>query len=317
MGVACAGELARLARSIASSRWRMVPPPCCWPATSWPCRRSTTNIPVRTATAAAWRAELDPFAATGSPVLPIGLCLGAQFDWQERTFPAAFARTTHILPLAQYWAWRLSGVKATEVTSLGRTPTCWRPAEGRFSDLARRRGWADRFPPLRQAWETLGAVRPEVARATGLPADCRVLAGIHDSNASYLPHLVARTPPFTVLSTGTWIIAMSPGLPLGAPGRACRHAGQCRRARHAGADRPVHGRARGRAGGRQCGGAADAGRTRRRRGHCRRAGDGAAQLRGRQRPVHRPHWSDRGRRRAGPGAAARRWPRSTRRSPST
>ena len=67
---------------------------------------------------------------------------------------------------------------------------------------------------MRHAWDPLGTVRPELAAATGLPTSCRVLAGIHDSNASYLPHLVARTRPFTVLSTGTWIIAMAPGLPL-------------------------------------------------------------------------------------------------------
>ncbi len=158
--------------------------------------------------------ELDPFAATGSPVLPLGLCVGAQLYWQEQTFPKEFARITDILPLAQYWAWRLSGVKATEVTSLGAHTHLWRPAEGRFSELARRRGWAERFPPMRRAWNTLGTVRPELAAATGLAAECRVLAGIHDSNASYLPHLVARSPPFTVLSTGTWIIAMAPGLPL-------------------------------------------------------------------------------------------------------
>lgn len=171
--------------------------------------------PAPDSTAQSLAAWLDPFAATGSPVLPGGLCLGAQFHWLERTFPEAFARCTDILPLAQYWAWRLSGVKATEVTSLGAHTHLWRPAEGRFSDLAQSRGWADRFPPLRRAWETLGPVRPDLAARTGLPADCRVLAGIHDSNASYLPHLVARQPPFTVLSTGTWIIAMSPGLELG------------------------------------------------------------------------------------------------------
>ena len=62
---------------------------------------------------------------------------------------------TDILPLAQYWAWRLSGVKATEVTSLGAHTHLWRPAERRYSELARRHGWAARFPPMRHAWDTL------------------------------------------------------------------------------------------------------------------------------------------------------------------
>lgn len=159
-------------------------------------------------------AELDPFARTFSPVLPIGLNLAAQLDWQERTFPERFASVTDILPLPQYWAWRLCGVKATEVTSLGAHSHLWYPRERRFADLAERRGWRRRFPPLRSAWEVLGPVRPELAQAVGLPPDCRVLAGIHDSNASYLPHLVARETPFTVLSTGTWVIAMAAGASL-------------------------------------------------------------------------------------------------------
>jgi sugar (pentulose or hexulose) kinase len=164
------------------------------------------------ARAAALAAELDPYARTFSPVLPLGLNLAAQIDWQERTFPQAFAAVTDILPLPQYWAWRLSGVKATEVTSLGAHSHLWFPAERRFSDLALRRGWP--FPRLRSAWESLGPVRPELGRALGLPSDCRVLVGIHDSNASYLPHLLARPAPFTVLSTGTWVIAMAAGAPL-------------------------------------------------------------------------------------------------------
>ena len=67
---------------------------------------------------------------------------------------------------------------------------------------------------MRRAWDRLGTVRPTVAAAAGLPTDCEVLAGIHDSNASYLPHLMARPAPFTVLSTGTWIIAMAAGVPF-------------------------------------------------------------------------------------------------------
>jgi sugar (pentulose or hexulose) kinase len=42
-----------------------------------------------------------------------------------------------------------------------------------------------------------------------------VLCGIHDSNASLLRHLGGDAPP-AVLSTGTWVIAAAPGLPLDA-----------------------------------------------------------------------------------------------------
>ena len=44
---------------------------------------------------------------------------------------------------------------------------------------------------MRNAWETLGPLRPEVAAATGLAPDVRVVCGAHDSNASLVPHLVA------------------------------------------------------------------------------------------------------------------------------
>ena len=241
-------------------------------------------------------ALLDPFALTGSPILPLGMCLGAQLHWQERSFPDAFARASDLLLLPQYWAWRLSGVRATEVTSLGAHTHLWRPAEGAFSGLVERRGWARLFSPMRRAWETLGPVKPEVAAATGLPRDCRVVAGIHDSNASYLPHLVARAAPFTVLSTGTWVIAMAAGAGIdrldpaadmlanvdahGQPVPTARFMGGREVELVAGAD-ALHipagpdGRRRGRGGGRH----------------------GAAELRRRQRAVHRPAGA--GRRRSG------------------
>ena len=206
-------ELARVPRSTASCRWRTGRRACSWPGTS---RRSGPGLRASRARhhgRGAARAT-RPVHLTGSPVLPLGLCLGAQLDWQERSFPATFAAATDFLLLPQYWAWRLCGVKATEVTSLGAHTHLWRPAQGQFSGLVRQRGWERLFPPLRHAWDRLAPIRPEVAAATGLPADCAVLAGIHDSNASFLPHLLARPAPFTVLSTGTWIIAMAAGVGL-------------------------------------------------------------------------------------------------------
>jgi sugar (pentulose or hexulose) kinase len=67
------------------------------------------------------------------------------------------------------------------------------------------------MPPLKKAADILGPVLPEFARATGLAAETPVHCGIHDSNASLYPHLAQRTAPFSVASTGTWVISFAVG----------------------------------------------------------------------------------------------------------
>lgn len=151
------------------------------------------------------------FGATGSPRLPAGLNLGAQLFWQARTFSDAFARVATILMWPQYWAFRLCGVAANEATSLGCHTDLWNPQAREFSSLVEREGWRARMAPVRAAGSRLGPVTAAVAAATGLAPDTPVYCGIHDSNASLLPHLRRRTPPFAVVSTGTWVIAMAIG----------------------------------------------------------------------------------------------------------
>lgn len=153
------------------------------------------------------------FEESGSPRLPAGLNLGRQLEWLQARFPAEFARTRHVLMYPQYWAWRFSGVAASEVTSLGCHTDLWRPAEGRWSSLVEARGWESLFPERRDAWARLGRITPELAARTGISADCEIVCGIHDSNASLLRHLLTlqRSGPCTVLSTGTWLIAAALG----------------------------------------------------------------------------------------------------------
>jgi sugar (pentulose or hexulose) kinase len=155
------------------------------------------------------------FEETGSPPLPAGLNLARQLAWQQQAFPEAFARVELVLLYPQYWAWRLCGVAASEVTSLGCHTHLWAPRRGGFSGLAVERGWERLFPRRADAWEVLGTVTAEVAARTGLPPGCRVHAGIHDSNASYLIHRLTRgEDPFAVVSTGTWVVCMAHGAPL-------------------------------------------------------------------------------------------------------
>jgi L-fuculokinase len=153
------------------------------------------------------------FARTASPKLPAGLNLGRQLFWQQRQFPREFSRAT-ILPYAQYWAARLCGVHAWEPTSLGCHTDLWEPRRADFSSFAKTRGWDSRFGRRVTAWTPLGPPLPEVAAATRLSSECKILAGIHDSNASYLAHRATRERPFCVVSTGTWIVAMAHGSPL-------------------------------------------------------------------------------------------------------
>ncbi len=156
--------------------------------------------------------DLRPsFAETGSPRLPGGLNLGAQIYWQAQTFPEAFAKTAHILTYPQYWALRLTGVAASEVTSLGCHTDLWNPWEGRFSTLVEKMGWTRLFAPVQPASAAF-ALKPELAMALGVPQGVKVHSGIHDSNASLLPYLGAQAA-FSVISTGTWMIHMAVGGP--------------------------------------------------------------------------------------------------------
>ncbi len=164
--------------------------------------------------------DRDPFAITGSPALPAGLNIGSQLSWLERLYPEIMPRAV-LLPWAQYWAWFLTGRPASEVTSLGCHSDLWFPAEARFSPMAERMGWARRFAPVARAADAIGYLRPTIAAATGLPDNVEVLAGLHDSNAALLAargFVELAGQEATVLSTGTWFIAMrTPGADAPAP----------------------------------------------------------------------------------------------------
>jgi sugar (pentulose or hexulose) kinase len=161
--------------------------------------------------AAEYDAVRPPFAETGTPRLPIGLNLGAQLFWQQKWFPAEFARAAAMLMYPQYWALRLTGVAANEATSLGCHTDLWNPWTSDYSSLVDKMGWRQLMAPVRPAKHRLGPILPALARRTGLDEQTPVFCGLHDSNASLLPHLLSDRPPFSVVSTGTWVVSMAVG----------------------------------------------------------------------------------------------------------
>jgi sugar (pentulose or hexulose) kinase len=158
-----------------------------------------------------YETQRGDFSETGSPALPRGLNLGVQLHWLQSLHPQALQPGTQLLPWAQYWAWRLCGVAASEVTSLGCHTDLWNPLAGAPSRLAVQRGWAAWLAPMRRAADCLGTLSAEWVTCTGLSPRVEVHCGLHDSNAALLAARGARDPAggeSTLLSTGTWFVAM-------------------------------------------------------------------------------------------------------------
>jgi sugar (pentulose or hexulose) kinase len=160
-------------------------------------------------TRAAYDVQRDPFWVTGSPALPNGLNLGVQLHQLEEW--RALQDGDRLVPWPQYWAWRLSGESASEISSLGCHTDLWAPAMAAASPMSRRRGWSERFAPLRKAGEPVGVLTNGWAARTGIGSRVRVFCGVHDSNAAL--HGMRGFSEIgggeaTVLSTGTWFVAM-------------------------------------------------------------------------------------------------------------
>jgi sugar (pentulose or hexulose) kinase len=159
----------------------------------------------------AYESMRPPFSDSLTPRLPNGLNLGAQLFWQHLEFEAEFARARYILTYPQYWAWLLTGITASEVTSLGCHTDLWSHPDADLSSLVVQMNWRDKFPPLKSATDVLGPLRKDLCARIGLAEPVPVACGIHDSNASLLPHLTREHAPFSVVSTGTWAISMTVG----------------------------------------------------------------------------------------------------------
>ncbi|WP_425052389.1 FGGY-family carbohydrate kinase [Psychromarinibacter sp. S121] len=159
----------------------------------------------------AYDAIRPPFADTGSPRLPMGLNVGAQVHWLLETQAGLRDRIAQVVTYPQFWSGRLTGNYACEYTSLGCHTDLWLPREGRYSALVQALGLTGRMAPLARASDVAGTLLPEIAARTGLPEGTPVHSGIHDSNASLLPHLISTEAPFSVASTGTWVISMAVG----------------------------------------------------------------------------------------------------------
>ena len=149
---------------------------------------------------------------TGTPAFDAMINPAKGIFFAKERFKAEFENVTAVLPYPQYWGFRLTGIAGAENTYMGCHTYLWDQVDGRLSSVADGLGIADLLPgKLGRSWDVLGTVSAEVAAKTGLAADTIVTMGVHDSNASMLPHFAKKGETgFTMNSTGTWCVTMNP-----------------------------------------------------------------------------------------------------------
>jgi sugar (pentulose or hexulose) kinase len=132
--------------------------------------------------------------------------LAKQLLWQESAFPAEFARAKTYLTTAQFFAMRLGGRAASEISQLAAQGHIWDLIRHQPSSVMRERGWARLLPQRVPAGALLGRVSEAVVKRTGLARSTEILCGVHDSNANLFRYKAAGMADASILSTGTWMI---------------------------------------------------------------------------------------------------------------
>ena len=149
------------------------------------------------------------FYDRGSKIMGSASHAARQMFWAEAVEPDKFNNSKWVLGVAQYWAWRLSGVAASEVTTLGAQSHLWNTLGKKWSKIVKKKNWKRLLPPIKQAFSCLGKVRKKLVKNYNLPADMLVYVGGHDSSINFYRYQVAGLKNFCSVSTGTWIVAMA------------------------------------------------------------------------------------------------------------
>ncbi len=138
---------------------------------------------------------------TASPILG-NLNSGLQLFRLKKELPDLFSRIKTSLHLPQYIAYLVTGLKQTEITSVGCHTHLWDFEQNTYHTWVEKEKLLHLSPPL------VNAMNVSMVEFQGKTIQCGT--GLHDSSAALIPHLLQEEDPFLLLSTGTWCIALNP-----------------------------------------------------------------------------------------------------------
>ncbi|MEM8949973.1 MAG: FGGY-family carbohydrate kinase [Pseudomonadota bacterium] len=119
------------------------------------------------------------FAITGLAADPTFSLL--KLLWLKANAPEALARTSRILNITHFLAWRLTGIETADLSQASRSLALDLHDHAWADDLISETGIDPKlFPELRPLGAPLGKVTPDIAGAFGLSSDCMVGVGGHD-----------------------------------------------------------------------------------------------------------------------------------------
>lgn len=139
--------------------------------------------------------------ATSSPSLDF-LNSGMQLYWIKYARPELFHRIHTALHLPQYASWLFTARPANELSSLGCHTMLWDFHTRDYASWVKQEGLDRLFPSL-----TPGPWNGRTAYRSG---SIPVGKGVHDSSAALIHYLKDMSPPFAILSSGTWGICLNP-----------------------------------------------------------------------------------------------------------
>ena len=77
------------------------------------------------------------FSETYTPRLPMGLNYAVHIFWRQKKFPEIFEECDSILSLPQYWGWKFTGKKVSEISYIGCHSYLWSPMRNEPSSLTK------------------------------------------------------------------------------------------------------------------------------------------------------------------------------------
>ena len=144
----------------------------------------------------AYKELAGDFFVRGGKIVERATQNAKQMFCAAKEHPEIFKNSKWALGVSQYWAWRLSGIAASEITYLGAQSHLWNIINNNWSKIVKNQNWKRLLPPIKKTYARLGKVREKLVKEFKLPKDLLIYVGGHDSSMNFYRYQCAGLKNF-------------------------------------------------------------------------------------------------------------------------